>query len=65
MENGPSDGKRVDVFKKDDPHEKGNYRPITVQVTVNKLFYLTITLFLNNYSASNAVMVLITSCVTN
>ena len=38
MENGPSDGKRVDVFKRDDPHEKGNYRPITVQVTVNKLF---------------------------
>ena len=25
-------------FKKEDPHEKGNYRPITVQVAVNKLF---------------------------
>ena len=25
-------------FKKEDPHEMGNYRPITVQVTVNKLF---------------------------
>ena len=25
-------------FKKEDPHEKGNYRPIAVQVTLNKLF---------------------------
>ena len=25
-------------FKKEDPHEMGNYRPITVQVIVNKFF---------------------------
>ena len=25
-------------FKKEDLHEKGNYRPITVQVAINKLF---------------------------
>ena len=31
-------GEWTPVFKKDDPHEKGNYRPITVQVNVNKLF---------------------------
>ena len=29
-------GEWTPVFKKEDPHEKGNYRPITVQVTVNK-----------------------------
>ena len=50
-------GEWTPVFKKEDPHEKGNYRPITVQVTLNKL--------LNNYSASNLVMVLITNCATN
>ena len=43
-------------FKKEDPHEKGNYRPITVQVTVNRLFEQLL---------SNSVMVLITNCVTN
>ena len=26
------------VLKKEDLHEKGNYSPITVQVTLNKLF---------------------------
>ena len=26
------------VFKKEDPHERGNYRLITAQVTVSKLF---------------------------
>ena len=31
-------GEWTPVFKKEDPHKKGNYRPITVQVTVNKLF---------------------------
>ena len=31
-------GEWTPVFKKEDPHEMGNYRPITVQVTVNKLF---------------------------
>ena len=50
-------GEWTPVLKKEDPHEKGNYRPITVQVTLNKL--------LNNYSASNSVMVLITNCATN
>jgi len=28
----------VPVFKKDDPLEKENYRPVTVQMTVNKIF---------------------------
>ena len=31
-------GEWTPVLKKEDPHEKGNYRPITVQVAVNKLF---------------------------
>ena len=31
-------GEWTPVFKKEDPHEKENYRPITVQVTINKLF---------------------------
>ena len=31
-------GEWTPVFKKEDPHEKENYRPITVQVTVNKIF---------------------------
>ena len=37
----PSEWKRgewVPVFKKDDPLEKENYRPVTVQMTVNKIF---------------------------
>ena len=31
-------GEWTPVLKKEDPHEKGNYRRITVQVTLNKLF---------------------------
>ncbi|KAL9986821.1 hypothetical protein ACROYT_G001023 [Oculina patagonica] len=31
-------GEWTPVFKKEDPHEKENYRPITIQVTVNKVF---------------------------
>ena len=31
-------GDWVPVFKKDDPRLKENYRPITVQVTLNKVF---------------------------
>lgn len=31
-------GEWTPVFKKEDPHEKKNYRPITVQVTINKIF---------------------------
>ena len=35
---GSKRGEWTPVFKKEDPLEKGNYRPISVQVTVNKLF---------------------------
>ena len=31
-------GEQIPVFKKVDPHEKENYHPITIQVTVNKVF---------------------------
>ena len=31
-------GEWIPVFKKEDPHEKRKYRPITVQVTVTKRF---------------------------
>ena len=35
---GWKSGEWTPVLKKEDPHEKGNYRPITLQVTLNKLF---------------------------
>ena len=41
MEFGHPNGKRKMgscFFKKDDPLEKENYRPVTVQMTVNKIF---------------------------
>ena len=31
-------GKWTPIYKKENPYEKDNYRPITVQVTINKIF---------------------------
>ena len=71
-------GEWTPVFKREDPHEMGNYRPITVQAIVNELFeqllskHLSygfnsklcdkLTTYKNNNSCETALLALTENC---